>query len=129
MAEGPPGVKGMVEPAVLFNVPVQALSAYCQASQTQRFQEYFDDWNWDVPPHSSLLDFGMVKKMKVAMYVGLFDRTCPITMAEKIRKQLGEETVAKYLVAPWQGHSPWGLSQGAWLANDIEETLMINADL
>jgi len=91
-------------------VPVQALSAYCQTSQTQRFQIYHDDWNWDTPPKTELLDFGLVQKMKVAMYVGLFDRTCPVSMAETIRKQLGEDTVAHYVVAPWQGHSIWGVS-------------------
>ena len=75
------------------------------------------------------MDFGKVKEMKVAMYVGLFDRTCPVTQAENIRKQLGESTVAHYVVAPWQGHTPWGLSQGEWFVNDLQQTLMINADL
>ena len=130
MAEGPPGIKALVgAKTVLWNVPVQGLEAYCQASQTQRFQEYSDDWNWQVPPHTPLMDFGKVKEMKVALYVGLFDRTCPVTQAENIRKQLGESTVVHYVVAPWQGHSPWGLSQGEWFVNDMAETLMINADL
>ena len=35
LADGPPGVKALVgDPVVLHNVPVQALEAYCQASQT-----------------------------------------------------------------------------------------------
>ena len=62
MAEGPPGVKALVgDPVILWNVPLQALEAYCQASQTQRFQEYASDWNWQVPPHTPLLDFGKVQ--------------------------------------------------------------------
>lgn len=76
-----------------------------------------------------LMDFGAVEKMKVAMYVGLFDRTCPITQAEAIRKQLGENTVSHYVVAPFQGHSPWGLSSGEWFVNDLQQALMANADL
>lgn len=82
-----------------------------------------------MPPKTKLMDFGLVEKMNVAMYVGLFDRTCPVTMAEHIRKQLGEDTVGHYVVAPWQGHSPWGLSQGEWFVNDLQQALMVNADL
>ena len=67
---------------------------------TQRFQEYTDDWDFENPPHTELMDFGRVKEMKVAMYVGLFDRTCPVTQAEFIRTQLGNQ-VSHYVVAPW----------------------------
>ena len=62
------------------------------------------------------------------MYVGVFDRTCPVTMAEYIRKQLGD-SVSHFVVAPWQGHSPWGLSSGEWFVNDLQEALMVNVDL
>ena len=52
-------------------------------------------------PHTDLMDFGLVNKSKVALYVGLFDTTCPLTTAVEIREQLGEDTVAHYVVAPW----------------------------
>ena len=29
-------------------------------------------------PKTELLDFGMVKKMQVGMYIGLFDDSCPM---------------------------------------------------
>jgi len=99
---------------------------------TNRFQEYTDDWfdymdaNEGAMPHTELMDFGLVKKSKVAMYVGLFDDTCPLTTSADIRTQLGEDTVAKFVVAPWQGHVPWGFSASPWFINDMAETLQMN---
>lgn len=52
-------------------------------------------------PKTELFDFGLVNKSKVAMYVGLFDDTCPLTVATDIYTQLGEDTVAHWVVAPW----------------------------
>ena len=52
-------------------------------------------------PKTELMDFGKVKEMKVAMYVGLFDKTCSLTNSNAIRKQLGEISVAHWVVAPW----------------------------
>lgn len=66
--------------------------------------------------------------MKVAMYVGLFDDTCPLVKAEEQRQTMGE-TVAHYVVAPWQGHVPWGFSAAPWFINDLVSSLMINADM
>ena len=39
------------------------------------------------------------------------------------------ETVAHYVVAPWQGHVPWGFSASPWFINDLASALMINADM
>jgi len=47
------------------------------------------------------MDIGRVEKTKVAMYVGLFDDTCPLTISEQIYTDLGPNTVAHYVVAPF----------------------------
>ena len=60
------------------------MAAYAQTSLTSRFQEYTTNW-FDYEgypnqyPKTNLMDFALVQKMKVAMYVGLFDDTCPLT--------------------------------------------------
>ena len=41
----------------------------------------------------------------------------------------GDATVAHWVVAPFQGHIPWGFSASDWFVNDMAEALMINADL
>ena len=116
----------------LANNPIQAVAAYAQTSLTNRFQKYTDDWfdymgsNNGAMPHTELLDFGLIKKTKVALYAGLFDDTCPLTTAVDIHTQLGENNVAKWTVAPWQGHVPWGFSASPWFINDMAETLQMN---
>ena len=116
------------------NNPIQAVGAYAQTSLSDRFQKYNEDWfdyteaNDGAIPHTDLMDFGMVTKSKVAMYVGLFDDTCPLTTAVDIHTQLGENTVAKWVVAPWQGHVPWGFSAAPWFINAMAETLQLNQD-
>ena len=42
---------------------------------------------------------------------------------------MGAETVAHWVVAPWNGHVPWGFVASPWFVNDLSQTLMINADL
>ena len=67
--------------------------------------------------------------MQVAMYIGLFDKTCPLTHAfDYIIKNLGMERIGKTVVAPWQGHVPWYQAASPWLVNDMAETLMMNQD-
>ena len=63
------------------NNPVQAISFYAQAALSHRFSVYNPDWFEQENPKSPLLDYGLVKEMKVAMFVGLWDNTCPITVA------------------------------------------------
>ena len=67
----------------LENNPIQAVAAYAQTSLTGRFQEYTADWfEYEGYPNkyakTQLMDFALVNNMKVAMYVGLFDDTCPL---------------------------------------------------
>ena len=47
------------------------------------------------------MDFALVQKMKVAMYVGLFDDTCPLVSSEWMYEQMGPSTVTHWVVAPW----------------------------
>ena len=75
-----------------------------------------------------MIDFGLVKKMKVAMFVGLFDNTCNVMTATQIRTQLGN-AVAMWNVSPMQGHVPWGLSSSPWFIGKIFEAVSINADI
>ena len=87
----------------LENNPLQALANYAQTSISSRFQRLNKNW-FSEPnevPKSELMDFGKVKKMKVAMYVGLFDDTCPLTVAQEQYTQMGPEIVANWVVAPW----------------------------
>ena len=115
----------------LENNPTQAMAAYAQTSISNRFQRYNKNW-FSEPnevPKTELMDFGRVKKMKVAMYVGLFDDTCPLTVAQEQYTQMGPEIVANWVVAPWQGHVLWGFSAQPWLVENVAQSLMINADL
>ena len=88
------------------NNPVQAVAAYAQTSATGRFQEYTADWfdyideNDGKMPHTPLLDFGLVNKTKVALFAGLFDSTCPLTVAKWQKDMLGEN-IAEFNVTPW----------------------------
>ena len=90
----------------LKNNPIQAVAAYAQTSLTGRFQEYTNDWfEFEGFPNqyakTNLMDFALVQKMKVAMYVGLFDDTCPFTSSEWMYQQMGPATVTHWVVAPW----------------------------
>ena len=65
----------------LKNNPIQAVAAYAQTAFSERFQTYTKDWfkyvdENDTYPKTELMDFGLVKKMQIAMYIGLFDNTC-----------------------------------------------------
>lgn len=71
----------------LYNVPTAAVAAYGQTSLSNRFQEYTPDWFDYINEHGEYpktkeMDFGLVQEMKVAMYIGLFDNTCPLTVSE-----------------------------------------------
>lgn len=74
------------------------------------------------------MDFGLVKEMKVAMFVGLFDDTCPLTTAYQQKVQM-QDTVSMWTVSPMQGHVPWGFTSNPWFINRMIEALMINADI
>mmetsp|Transcript_28543 Transcript_28543/g.35292 ORF Transcript_28543/g.35292 Transcript_28543/m.35292 type:complete len:80 (+) Transcript_28543:869-1108(+) len=77
-----------------------------------------------------LMDYGLVREMKVAMFVGLWDNTCPLTEAQKIYQNLGgEKTVSQWIVAPTQGHVPWGFTASPWFIGKMSEALMTNADM
>ena len=104
MANGPQVLKDSI-PSMehLHNNPVQALAAYAQTSLTNRFQEYTDDWlTYPGYPESyaktPLLDIGLTEKTKISMMVGLFDNTCPLTVSEQIKNNLGPGTIAEYMV-------------------------------
>ena len=63
------------------------MAAYAQTSLSNRFQRYNTNW-WSEPlktPKAELMDFSLVREMKVAMYVGLFDDTCPLVKSEEQR--------------------------------------------
>lgn len=107
--------------------PIQAHAHYAQTALSGRFQEYMEDW-FDVegPPRSKLLDVGLVSKVNLALYVGLWDDTCPGQHAAQLADELGRETVTHYVVAPWQGHIPWGFSAMPWLIDDLEAILETN---
>ena len=79
-------------------------------------------------PKTELMDFGMVKKMQVGLYIGLFDDTCPLIYSIEAIQQMGPRTVAKTVVAPWHGHVIWAGAYSDWMVNDMAETLMMNQD-
>ena len=58
------------------------MSAYAQTSYSRRFQQYNPDYLTEENPKSPIMDYGLVKKVKVSMYVGLFDNTCPVSRAQ-----------------------------------------------
>lgn len=64
--------------------------------------------------------------MQVAMYIGLWDNTCSMTEAMESIQQMGPRTVAKTVVAPWNGHVTWMWNESDWALNDLTETLMMN---
>lgn len=65
----------------LANNPIQACAAYAQTSLAGRFQQYTPDWFEEDNPKMPMMDFGLVKQTKVAMFVGLWDNTCPLPKA------------------------------------------------
>ena len=110
------------------NNPVQAVAAYAQTAISKRFGRYDPDWFEKENPKSPLIDFGLVKEMKVAMFVGLWDGTCPLTMAKEQYDQMGPDTVSDWIVTPTQGHVPWGFTNSEWFVNTMARVLMTNAD-
>ena len=76
----------------LKNNPVKSLVFYAQASFSDRFQEYYPgDWfASDQLPHTPLLDYGLVNKMQVAFFIGLFDSTCRLPYAMDQKRMIGE---------------------------------------
>lgn len=112
------------------NNPTQALAAYAQTSLTYRFQNYMPDYLFVENPKSPILDYGMVKEMKVNLFVGLWDYTCPMKRAQEIYENLGgEKTVYKYMVHPIEGHVSWGFTGTPWFMDKLEDALMHNADI
>ena len=113
--------------------PMQAVASYAQASASQRFQKYDPDWFNYIEengsyPKTELLDYGMVKKMQVGMYIGLFDDSCPMIYTFESIQQMGPGTVTHTMVAPWQGHVPWNMADSEWYTNDLAEFLQRNQD-
>jgi len=91
MANGPEPLKQLMGTVQhLPNNPVQAMAAYAQTALTGRFQKYNPDWfsyveeNDGAYPKTELMDFGLINKSQVALYIGLFDDTCPLTVAAEI---------------------------------------------
>jgi len=131
MTQGPPTLAASLGGLMhLQNVPTKAMAFYGQAGQTQRFSQenanYFNEENPKLP----LIDYGMVKEMKVAMFVGLWDNTCPLTEAQRIYENLGgEKTVSDWIVSPLNGHVPWGFQNNPWFMEKLTSAIDKNADL
>ena len=83
LAEGPEYLKeGIPTMEGLESIPIQDTAAYAQASLSGRFQEYTETWFEDGEnSRTKLIDYGLVKETKVAMFAGLFDDTCPLPFA------------------------------------------------
>ena len=135
MEDGPELLKQNVEYiGGLSNNPIQAVAAYSQTNLTNRFQSYYEgDWFAYTRENggyakTNLLDFGLVKEMKVAMHIGLFDNTCPLTFSMKAIQSMGPDVVAQVLVAPWQGHCSWAWSESQWFMDKLNEALTLNQD-
>ena len=112
------------------NNPTQALAAYAQTSLTYRFQNYMPDYLFVENPKSPILDYGMVKEMKVNLFVGLWDYTCPMKRAQEMYENLGgEKTVYKYMVHPIEGHVSWGFTGTPWFMDQLKDALVHNADI
>ena len=79
-------------------------------------------------PKTELMDFGMVKKMQVGLYIGLFDDTCPLIYSMEAIQQMGPRTVAHTMVGPWHGHNTYMMSSGDWYNDDLAEFLQRNQD-
>ena len=95
-----------------------------------RFQQYNPNFFDEEDPKMPLLDFGLVQKMKVALFVGMWDNTCPLTRAQEIYEQLGgERTVSDWIVHPMNGHVPWGFQNSEWFINALTTAIDKNADI
>ena len=75
------------------------------------------------------MDFGLVKDVKVSLYNGLFDDTCPLDIAAESYQQLGSANIGDWIVAPWLGHIPWAYAGSKWAIDQLTSSLMINADV
>lgn len=83
----------------LYNIPLQLAAQYAQTSLSGRFQHYTDKWFEEGGnSRTELMDFGLIKEMKVAMFLGLWDSTCPLTKNVEARTQMGEDTVVEWIV-------------------------------
>jgi len=112
------------------NNPTMALSAYAQVSISGRFQQPTETWFEEENPKTPLMDFGMVKKMNVALFAGLWDNTCPLTETTAIYDQLGgDRSVSTWVVNPVNGHVPWGGVSSIYFAEQMRDALMVDADI
>ena len=133
-ASGPQAlVDGIPTAEGLPNNPLQAVAAYGQTAFSRRFQMYTDDWFSYIAangtyPKTDEIDYGRAQNMQVAMYIGLFDDTCPLTYTMDSIAEMGPRVVAHTVVAPWEGHVPWAFSAEPWLVKDMEATLLLNQD-
>ena len=130
-SEGSESLKATVASmGTLPNNSVQACAAYAQTSLSKRFGKYNPNWFEEKNPKSFLMDYGLVQEMKIAMFVGLWDNTCPLPVAQQIYENLGgDNTVSHWIVAPTQGHVPWGFTSSDWFMGNVEDALMTNADI
>jgi len=113
----------------LSSIPIRATAIYGQCAYTGRFQHYTEDWfDHEQRSRAELIDFGLVKEMKIAMFIGLWDNTCNVKHAAEQRAQM-MDTVAMWEVSPFNGHVPWGFVNNPWFIDKLMEALMLNADI
>jgi len=75
------------------------------------------------------MDYGLLREMKVALFVGLWDNTCPLTQAQQMYENFGgERTVSDWIVHPMQGHVPWGFANSAWFMDKLTTALDRNTN-
>ena len=134
MEKGPQSLKDNIGSASgLPNNSLRNIGAYSQASFTKRFQQYVDHDEWFAYYNehgqylkTPLMDYGLVEKMQVATYTGLFDNTCPMVLTFEAIQSMGPRTVAHTVVEPWNGHVPWAFWASPWIVNDQAEQLVLN---
>jgi|Transcript_21534 hypothetical protein len=130
MADGPDELKATMHAvSAMSNTPFQALAAYAQTSHSQRFGRYNPNWFYEENPRSPLMDYGLLREMKVALFVGLWDNTCPLTQAQQMYENFGgERTVSDWIVHPMHGHVPWGFANSAWFMDKLTTALDRNTN-
>jgi pimeloyl-ACP methyl ester carboxylesterase len=129
-AEGPQELKDIMNAVKdMVDVPVQAVAAFAQTSHSKRFMRYNPNWFEEENPKAPLMDYGLVREMKVAMFVGLWDNTCPVTYAQQMYENFGgEKTVTDWIVHPMHGHVPWGFANSSWFMDKLTTALDRNTN-
>ena len=81
------GIQGAI--GRLYNVSAKSYEHYAQNGQTFRFQEYAEHY-FELQPLAKKVDLSKINDVKVAMWVGEKDGTCPPHISDGIKNDIGD---------------------------------------